>query len=180
MTGNILFDIGDGQSISENLSTFSSHIKNVIQILENTNDKSFVLLDELESGTDSADGIGIVVSILEKLKNMNCLFVATTHYPEVKEEGANIVPYSIGFNIFMDINDMRDVFSRNDDYYNVLLSYDKLDIESGRVYSITSQDDLLKVAPNIRKSMSSITYLMIIGSILTYIVVMYLMILPKI
>jgi X-X-X-Leu-X-X-Gly heptad repeat protein len=89
---------------------------------------------------------------------------------------ANIVPYSIGFNIFMDINDMRDVFSRNDDYYNVLLSYDKLDIESGRVYSITSQDDLLKVAPNIRKSMSSITYLMITGSILTYIVVMYLMI----
>ncbi len=85
MTGSILCDIGDGQSISENLSTFSAHIKNVIGILDNTNDESLVLLDELGSGTDPAEGMGIAVSILEELKNRNCLFVATTHYPEVKE-----------------------------------------------------------------------------------------------
>ncbi len=85
MTGSILCDIGDGQSISENLSTFSAHIKNVIEILDNTNDESLVLLDELGSGTDPAEGMGIAVSILEELKNRNCLFVATTHYPEVKE-----------------------------------------------------------------------------------------------
>lgn len=85
MTGSILCDIGDGQSISENLSTFSSHIKNVIEILQNTNEESLVLLDELGSGTDPAEGMGIAVSILEELKNRSCLFVATTHYPEVKE-----------------------------------------------------------------------------------------------
>jgi dsDNA-specific endonuclease/ATPase MutS2 len=85
MTGSILCDIGDGQSISENLSTFSSHIRNIIKILEKTNDESLVLLDELGSGTDPAEGMGIAVSILEELKNRRCLFVATTHYPEVKE-----------------------------------------------------------------------------------------------
>jgi DNA mismatch repair protein MutS2 len=85
MTSNILCDIGDGQSISENLSTFSSHIKNIIEIIENTNTESLVLLDELGSGTDPTEGMGIAIAILDEMKNKNCLFVATTHYPEVKE-----------------------------------------------------------------------------------------------
>lgn len=84
MNNNILCDIGDGQNISENLSTFSSHIKNVIEILENTDRESLVLLDELGSGTDPAEGMGIAVSILEELRKSKCNFVATTHYPEVK------------------------------------------------------------------------------------------------
>lgn len=85
----ILCDIGDGQSISENLSTFSSHITHIISILNETTEESLVLLDELGSGTDPAEGMGIAIAILEELRHKNCLFVATTHYPEVKEYAAN-------------------------------------------------------------------------------------------
>ncbi len=85
----VLCDIGDGQSISENLSTFSSHIKNIIQILKQTNHESLVLLDELGSGTDPAEGMGLAVAILEELSAKKCLFVATTHYPEIKEYAAS-------------------------------------------------------------------------------------------
>lgn len=81
---HVLCDIGDGQSISENLSTFSSHMKNIIEILEVADEKSLVLLDELGSGTDPAEGMGLAVAILEKLKTIDCLSVVTTHYPEIK------------------------------------------------------------------------------------------------
>ena len=84
MNANVLCDIGDGQNISESLSTFSSHITNVISILENTTRESLVLLDELGSGTDPEEGMGLAVAILEELRRRNCLFVATTHYAEVK------------------------------------------------------------------------------------------------
>jgi dsDNA-specific endonuclease/ATPase MutS2 len=85
MNNAVLCDIGDGQSITENLSTFSSHITNIINILNHTGRESLVLLDELGSGTDPAEGMGIAISILEELRAKECLFVATTHYPEVKE-----------------------------------------------------------------------------------------------
>jgi len=85
MNSQILCDIGDGQNISDNLSTFSSHIRNVIDILKRVNDESLVILDELGSGTDPAEGMGIAIAILEQLRISNCLFVVTTHYPEVKE-----------------------------------------------------------------------------------------------
>lgn len=81
----VLCDIGDGQSITENLSTFSSHITNIINILKYVSRDSLVLLDELGSGTDPAEGMGIAIAILEELRQRGCLFVATTHYPEVKE-----------------------------------------------------------------------------------------------
>ena len=85
MNNYVLCDIGDGQSISENLSTFSSHLTNIIQILKVAGDQSMVLLDELGSGTDPAEGMGLAIAILEELSGKNCLFVATTHYPEIKE-----------------------------------------------------------------------------------------------
>lgn len=85
MNNMVLCDIGDGQSISENLSTFSSHINNIIDILSTATRESLVLLDELGSGTDPAEGMGIAIAILEELKRKECLFVATTHYPEIKE-----------------------------------------------------------------------------------------------
>ena len=85
MNNYVLADIGDGQSITENLSTFSSHMTNLISILKVTDDQSLVLLDELGSGTDPAEGMGLAVAIIEELVKRNCLFVATTHYPEIKE-----------------------------------------------------------------------------------------------
>lgn len=85
MNTQVLCDIGDNQSILENLSTFSAHIKNVIQILKIVDKDSLVLMDELGSGTDPAEGMGIAVAILEELKNSGCNFITTTHYPEVKE-----------------------------------------------------------------------------------------------
>ncbi|MDL2232487.1 DNA mismatch repair protein MutS [Ruminococcaceae bacterium OttesenSCG-928-L11] len=85
MNGNYLCDIGDGQSISENLSTFSGHMKNVIAVLDQAGPESLVLLDELGSGTDPAEGMGIAVAVLEELRRRKCLFLVTTHYPQVKE-----------------------------------------------------------------------------------------------
>lgn len=81
----ILCDIGDGQSISENLSTFSSHIVRIIEVLRHCTHESLVLLDELGSGTDPAEGMGIAVAVLEELRKRGCLFVVTTHYPEIKD-----------------------------------------------------------------------------------------------
>ncbi len=85
MNGNILCDIGDGQNLSENLSTFSAHITNVLDILKKVNPDSLVIMDELGSGTDPTEGMGIAVAILEELKKSGALFLVTTHYPEVKQ-----------------------------------------------------------------------------------------------
>ena len=85
MNSDYLCDIGDGQSLSENLSTFSAHIKNVLDVLSHVNSDSFVIMDELGSGTDPAEGMGIAVAILEELKKSNANFLVTTHYPEVKD-----------------------------------------------------------------------------------------------
>ena len=85
MNSNYLCDIGDGQNISENLSTFSAHIKNVLEVLSEVNGNSLVIMDELGSGTDPAEGMGIAIAILEELRKSECHFIVTTHYPEVKE-----------------------------------------------------------------------------------------------
>ena len=88
MNSNYLSDIGDGQNLSENLSTFSAHIKNVLDILEKVNHESLVIMDELGSGTDPAEGMGIAVAILEELRKSNANFLVTTHYPEIKDYAA--------------------------------------------------------------------------------------------
>lgn len=84
MNSMVLCDIGDGQNITENLSTFSAHITNILDILRKVNEESLVILDELGSGTDPAEGMGIAIAILEQLKLSGCIFLATTHYPEIK------------------------------------------------------------------------------------------------
>ncbi len=85
MNSSYLCDIGDGQNLAENLSTFSAHIKNILQILEETDEEGFIIMDELGSGTDPVEGMGIAIAVLEELKKKGCLFLVTTHYPEVKE-----------------------------------------------------------------------------------------------
>lgn len=89
MNSQYLCDIGDGQNIAENLSTFSAHIKNILNILQRVNKESLVIVDELGSGTDPAEGMGIAIAILEELRKCGCLFLATTHYPEIKTYAAN-------------------------------------------------------------------------------------------
>lgn len=100
MNSNVLCDIGDGQSISQNLSTFSAHISNIIEILRHVNGESLVLMDELGSGTDPSEGEGIAVAVLQELEERGCNFIATTHYSAVKgyaEKSSAIVNARMAF-----------------------------------------------------------------------------------
>ncbi len=81
----VLVDIGDEQSIEQNLSTFSSHIKNLIEIVEEAGDKTLVLIDEIGAGTDPDEGSALAKSILEELISKNSYGVITTHYSLLKE-----------------------------------------------------------------------------------------------
>ncbi|MEG2159284.1 MAG: endonuclease MutS2, partial [Clostridia bacterium] len=82
---NIFCDIGDEQSIEQSLSTFSSHIRNISDILDNVNNKSLVLIDEIGAGTEPNEGSALAVAITEFLLQSGCKAVVTTHYSQLKE-----------------------------------------------------------------------------------------------
>ncbi len=147
---NIFADIGDEQSITNSLSTFSSHMTTIAKILENATEHSLVLLDELGSGTDPVQGSCLAISILEELNYKNAITISTTHYPELKHYALvndNFENASVEFNIdtlsptyrllvgvsgssnAFDISEKLGINKKIIDRANELLSSDEINIE---------------------------------------------------
>ena len=106
---NIFVDIGDNQSIENALSTFSSHIKSIADIMQKSNNKTLVIFDEIGSGTEPNEGAGLAISILEEFYHMGCITIASTHYGEIKKF-ANIHPEFENAGMMFDKNTLEPLY----------------------------------------------------------------------
>ncbi len=106
---DILADIGDGQSIQQSLSTFSSHIKNIINILKCADKYSLVIIDELGAGTDPGEGAGLAMAVLEELHRKKATILVTSHYNKVKDFALQKDGFENGCMEF-DINSLKPLY----------------------------------------------------------------------
>lgn len=156
---NIFCDIGDEQSIEQNLSTFSSHISNIKYIVDNITDKSLVLLDELGAGTDPREGSALALAIVDYLDQIKSKSLITTHYNELREYALvkpNLKNASMEFNI----NTYEPTFNLligSPGFSNALFIASKLGLKQEIIDSATKKMDKLDVkTEDILKSIENI------------------------